>query len=69
MEFRIGTHTETGMPMVEAWKDGHFVAGIYGQADEIRVVSKYLDGVNLEACYPPDVVIKLSSEPKTLDLG
>ena len=60
MEFRIGTHTETGKPMVEAWKDGKFVAGIYGHDDGIRIASKYLDGLEHEASYPPAVILKLS---------
>ena len=60
MEFRIGTHTETGKPMVEAWKNGKFVAGIYSHDDGIRIVSKYLDGVEQEVNYPPGVILKLS---------
>ena len=60
MEFRIGTHKETGKPMVEAWKDGEFVAGIYGHDDGMRIVSKYLDGLEHEASYPPAVILKLS---------
>ena len=60
MEFRIGTHIETGKPMVEAWKDGKFVAGIYGHDDGIRIVSKFLDGVEQEVNYPPGVILRLS---------
>ncbi len=59
-EFRVGTHTETGKPMVEFWKDSKFIAGIYGHEDGMRIVSKYLDGVAHEAGMPPGVVIKLS---------
>lgn len=60
-EFRVGTHTETGKPMVELWKDGEFIAGIYPHEDGIRIVSKYMDGVEHEPVYPPSVVIKLST--------
>ncbi len=60
MEFRIGTHTETGKPMVEAWRDGTFVAGIYGHDDGIQIVSKYLDGLEQQPGYPPAVVVHLS---------
>ncbi len=60
MEFRIGTHTGTRKPMVEAWKDGEFVAAIYSHDDGIRIVSKYLDGVEHKVDTPPSVVIKLS---------
>ena len=59
-EFRVATHTETGKPMIEAWKDGVFIAGIYGHDGGIRIVSKYLDGVEHEPVYPPAVVIKFS---------
>ena len=62
MEFRIGTHTETGKPMVEAWKDGEFVAALYDHDDGIRIVSKYLDGIEHEVAIPPSVVIKLSED-------
>jgi len=60
MEFRITTHTVTGKPMVEVWKDGEFIAGIYVHEDGIRIVSKYLDGVEHETDMPPSVVIKFS---------
>lgn len=60
MEFRVATHMETGKPMVEAWKDGKFVAGIYVHEDGLRIVSKYLDGVEHEPVFPPAVVIKFS---------
>ena len=60
MEFRIGTHTETGTPMVEAWQDGKLVAGIYGHDDGMRIVSKYLDRVEHDIGYPPAVILKLS---------
>lgn len=60
MEFRIGTHIETGKPMVEAWKDGKFVASIYGHDDGIQIVSKFLDGVEQEVNYPPAVILRLS---------
>ncbi|KKK70619.1 hypothetical protein LCGC14_2922180 [marine sediment metagenome] len=46
--------------MVEAWKDGKFVASIYGHDDGIRIVSKHLDGVEHQVDIPPSVVIKLS---------
>ena len=65
MEFRKVTLTpqaaaEAGKPMVEVWKDGKFVAGIYVHDDGIRIVSKFLDGVEQETNYPPSVILKLS---------
>ena len=60
MEFRIGTHTVTGKPMVEVWKDGLFIAYIYGHEDGMRLVSKYLDGVEHEAGIPPSMVIRFT---------
>ena len=60
MEFRIKTDTMTGKPMVEVWQDGEFIAGIYVHEYGIRMVSKYLDGVEGEADMPPSLVIKFS---------
>ncbi len=60
MEFRIATHTVTGKPMVEVWREGEFIASIYVHEDGLRIVSKYLDGVEHEADVPPSIVIKFS---------
>ena len=60
MEFRITTHTVTGKPMVEVWREKEFIAGIYAHEDGIRIVSKYLDGVEGEAGMPSSVVIKFA---------
>ena len=46
--------------MVEFWRDGVFVAGIYPHEDGLRIVSKYMDGVEHEPGYPPSVVMHLS---------
>ena len=61
IEFRVSEHTMTHKPMVEVWKDGELIAGVYGHDDGIRIVSKYLDGVDREPNFPPAIVIKLSS--------
>ncbi len=60
MELRTATHTETGKPMVEAWQDGVFMAGIFVHEDGIRIVSEHLDGVEHGATFPPSVVIRFS---------
>ncbi|MBA7610219.1 hypothetical protein ES703_17425 [subsurface metagenome] len=60
MEFRIVTHSMAGRPTVEVWKDDEIVAAIHSHDDGIRVVSKYLDGVEHETGYPPAVVVHLS---------
>ena len=60
MEFRVTTHTVTGKSMVEVWQDGEFIASIYAHEDGMRIVSKYLDGVEHEAAMPPSIVIKFS---------
>ena len=60
MEFRITTHMVTGKPMVEVWRDGEFIASIYDHEDGMRIVSKYLDGVEHEVDMPPSIVIKFS---------
>lgn len=46
--------------MVEVWRDGLFTAGIYGREEGVLVISKYLDGVELQSGYPPGVLVKLS---------
>ncbi len=62
MGFRITTHTVAGKPTVavEVWQDGEFIASIYGHEDGLRIVSKYLDGVEHEAATPPSIFIKFS---------
>lgn len=64
IKFRLAPHAETGQPMVEVWRDDIFVAGIYGHKEGVRLVSKYLDGVEHEPDYPPGVVLKLSEDVK-----
>ncbi|OGO00742.1 MAG: hypothetical protein A2Y59_00575 [Chloroflexi bacterium RBG_13_52_14] len=63
-EFRVQPHTYLpDKQMVECWRDGKFVAGIYSDKDGIRVVSKYFDGSYVEsAAVPPVVIIKLKVE-------
>lgn len=60
IEFRVSTNTITEKPVVEALKNGEVIAYIYGHDDGLRVVSKYLDGVDHEPGFPPALVIKLS---------
>ena len=60
-EFRVVPHSMLlGKQMVEFWRDGQFVAGIYPHEDGIRIVSKYLDGVEHEVGMPSSIVIKFS---------
>ena len=59
-EFKIAPHSILpGKQMIECWRDGVFVAGIYPHQDGIRIVSKYLDGVSEDPSIPPAAVIKL----------
>ena len=59
--FRVKPHgILLGNEMVEFWQGGVFVAGIYPHEDGIRIVSKYIDGVEHEPEYPPAVVVQLS---------
>ena len=63
MEFRVKPHEiMPGNQMVELWRNGVFVAGIYPHEDGIRIVSKYMDGVKQEPGYPPTVVVHLSEK-------
>ena len=59
--FKVCPHDQLpGKMMVEYWRDGKFIAGIYPHEDGIRIVSKYLDGVSEDSSYPPAAVVKLS---------
>lgn len=47
--FKISPHGILGgKTMVEYWRDGKFIAGIYPHQDGIRVVSKYMTGTSME---------------------
>ena len=62
MRFVIGRHSTRPVDIVEIYDgEGHFVATLYpgDTDDEIRVVSKYLEGVLLDERFPPYAVIKL----------
>lgn len=59
-EFRVMPHAELpGEHVVECWRDGLFVAGIYPHEDGLRIVSKYMLDVSKEADWPPSAIIKL----------
>ena len=59
-EFKVKPHgILPGNQMVELWRDGKFVAGIYPHQDGIRIVSKYLAGVSEDPSFPPAAIIKL----------
>ncbi len=60
IRFRLSTHSTTGEPMVEVWRDDTLVASIYGHEEGVRLVSKYFDGVVYDPGSPSAVVIKLS---------
>jgi len=58
--FTVCPHDQLpGKMMVEYWRGGKFIAGIYPHEDGIRIVSKYLDGVSTDPSYPPAAIIKL----------
>lgn len=67
-EFRVCRHQLlSGQQMIECWRDGIFVAGIYPHQDGIRVVSKYMtdvvreeEPVMMEDGWSPSAIIKLS---------
>jgi len=63
--FVIATHTQSGEPMVEVWRDDVFVAGIYAHEEGVQLVSKYFDGVEHKPDYPPGLVLKLTNELTT----
>jgi len=56
--------------MVEYWRGGEFVAGIYPHEDGLRVASKFMIGVREEPSYPKSAVIMLGNmvgAPYTVD--
>lgn len=49
-EFRVVPHSILpDTQMVEYWRNGKFVAGIYADQDGLRIVSKYMTDVSKEA--------------------
>ncbi len=65
IEFRVKPHgVLPRSQMVEFWRDGVFVAGVYPHEDGIRVVSKYMDRVEHEPGYPPAAVVHLSKSER-----
>ena len=62
-KFKIVPHSMIAdKQAVEFWREGVFVAGIYPHEDGIRIVSKYMDGVEHEPGYPPAAIVHLSKE-------
>ncbi len=59
--FKIKAHSRLPGTMVEVWRDGKFVASIYGHDGGVRLVSKYLDSVHEETGKPPSLVVKLTA--------
>jgi hypothetical protein len=63
-ELRVKPHGQLpDKAMVEFYRRGVFVAGIYPHQDGIRIVSKYITGVEEDPAYPPAIVIKLGEVP------
>lgn len=59
--FKVSPHDQLpGKTMIEYLRDGESIANIYPHEDGIRIVSKYLDGVEHTPEYPPSVVVKLN---------
>lgn len=59
---KLGDTTLPNKEMVEYWRDGKFIAGIYPHQDGIRVVSKYMVGCKPEGGLPAAVVIELADK-------
>lgn len=60
INFRVVKHSLMGAPMVEVWRDGEFVAAIYGHDKGVRVMSKYFDGVCYDDAMPMSVIVNLT---------
>lgn len=61
INFRVAEHSQMNAPMVEVWRDGEFIAAIYGHDKGVRVMSKYFDGVCYEEAETISVIVRLSS--------
>ena len=67
IELKVASHgLLPGKQMVECWRDGVFVAGIYPHLDGIRIVSKYMTDVAKEeepafhaGQWVPSAIVKL----------
>jgi hypothetical protein len=69
-EFKVKPHSElAGKEMVEYWRDGVFIAGIYPHLDGIRVVSKFMVGLRPEVGWPPAVILEIGKAGDTLSVG
>lgn len=59
-EFKVRPHREEpGVEMVEVWRDGVFVAGIYPRPDGLRVFSKFMTDSVFNDRYPASIDIHL----------
>jgi len=65
-EFKVVGTILPGQQMIECWRDGVFVAGIYPHQDGIRIVSKYMTEVAKEEepvmsrdGWAPSAIVKL----------
>lgn len=69
--FKISPHGVLGgKTMVEYWRDGKFIAGIYPHQDGIRIVSKFMTDVSKETepayaggQWLPSAIVKLGEKP------
>lgn len=69
-EFKVVPHLiHPGSQMIECWRDGVFVAGIYPHEDGLRVVSKYMtevtkgrEPVMAQGVWLPSAIIKLGKK-------
>ena len=60
-EFKVKPHHYLpDEEMVEYWRDGKLFAGIYSDADGVRVVSKYMVGPKSAPGWPPAILVELA---------
>jgi len=70
-DFKVVTHSILpGSQVVEVWRNGVFIAGVYPHEDGIRVVSKYMTDVIKETepvmargNWLPTALVKLGKKP------
>lgn len=68
--FKIATHVNNSVPVVELWEDNEMVGVIYPSDGRVRVISKFVSNVDIymtkeEAIKRTEVEIRLSEKSRT----
>lgn len=62
--FKIATHVNNSVPVVELWEDNEMVGVIYPSDGRVRVISKFVSNVDIyEDSCPTIIEINLEGNP------